>query len=94
MTGPPSSGRRNHSTSTRSPDHESSRQRQPIGDGLSPCSLGRCLLAGCQPDGAGSIAVDREDPAVRSFKTFEDVKRPRSAKDARKPASAKKPGRL
>ncbi|HKI20687.1 MAG TPA: hypothetical protein VKA15_22545 [Isosphaeraceae bacterium] len=48
--------------------------------------LGACLFAGCQPYGAGTISVDRQDPAVRSLKNFEDVKRPKLAKDARKPA--------
>ena len=48
--------------------------------------LGASLLAGCQPDGAGTISVDRQDPAVRGYKQFEDVKRPRSAEAARKPA--------
>ena len=48
--------------------------------------LGACLLAGCQPYGAGTIAVNRQQPVVRSFKNFEDVKRPNSAKNARKPA--------
>ena len=36
--------------------------------------LGASLLAGCQPGGTGSIAVDGKDPAVSSLKTFEDVK--------------------
>jgi len=49
--------------------------------------LGASLLAGCQPYGSGTIAVDRQDPAVRSLKNLEDVKRPRLAKDTRKPAS-------
>ena len=53
--------------------------------------LGAILLAGCQPEGAGSIAVNRGDPAVRRFKNLEDVKRPRSARDARKPASQRDP---
>ncbi len=48
--------------------------------------LGACLLAGCQPYGAGTISVDRHNPAVRSFKDFEDVKRPTSADNAGKPA--------
>jgi hypothetical protein len=48
--------------------------------------LGACLLAGCQPDGAGTMSVDRENPVVRSFKKFDDVKRPSSAMNARKPA--------
>jgi hypothetical protein len=51
--------------------------------------LGACLLAGCQPNGAGTISVDRQAPAVRSFKNFEDVKRSRSARDAAKPTKPK-----
>ena len=49
--------------------------------------LGASLLAGCQPDGAGMIAVNRQDPAVRRFKNLEDVKRPGSAKGTRKPGT-------
>ena len=49
--------------------------------------LGTSLLAGCQPEGAGSITVDRKDPAIRSFKTFEDVKKSRTAKAGKKPDS-------
>ncbi len=49
--------------------------------------LGACLFAGCQPYGAGTITVDRQDPAVRSLKNLEDAKQPRLAKDTRKPAS-------
>ncbi len=51
--------------------------------------MGACLLAGCGPEGAGSIKVDRTDLAVRNFKTFEDAKRPKSARDASKPARPK-----
>ncbi len=53
--------------------------------------LGASLLAGCQPEGAGSIAVNRGNPAVRSFKSLEDVKRPRSAKNTRKAATQRSP---
>jgi hypothetical protein len=45
-----------------------------------------CLLAGCQPEGAGSISVDPKDPAVRGFKSFEDVKRPNRARTSKAPA--------
>ena len=53
--------------------------------------FGACVLAGCQPYATGTIPVDPHDPAVRSFKGFEDVKRPNAAKDRRQ---AKAPGRL
>jgi hypothetical protein len=45
-----------------------------------------CLLTGCQPEGAGSIAVDPKDPAVRGFKSFEDAKRAHGARSAKAPA--------
>jgi len=53
--------------------------------------LGASLLAGCQPEGTGSIAVNRGDPTVRSFKSFEDVKQPKAAKGGRKPAAQRNP---
>ncbi len=43
--------------------------------------LGVGLLAGCQPDGVGSITVDRKDSAVRSLKTFEDAKVSKGSKN-------------
>jgi hypothetical protein len=47
--------------------------------------LGSCLLVGCGPGGAGSIAVDPNDPAVRGFKSFEDTKKSRGTKITRAP---------
>ncbi len=64
------------------PDKRRRRSLTPI--------IGALLLAGCGPGGAGSIKVDSTDPAVRNFKTFEDAKRPKAAKDAGKPASPKR----
>ena len=48
--------------------------------------VGGCLLAGCGPEGAGSIKVNPKDPSVRNFKTFEDARRPKSSKDSGKSA--------
>jgi hypothetical protein len=47
--------------------------------------LGAAFLAGCQPEGAGSITVDRKDPAIRNLKTFEDVKKSKPARSSKKP---------
>ncbi len=47
--------------------------------------LGAALFAGCQPEGAGSITVDRKDPAIRNLKTFEDGKRSKPARTSKKP---------
>ncbi len=52
-----------------------------------PMLLGASLLAGCQPEGTGSITVDRKNAAVRDFKTFEDVKRSKPNRVKMKPAS-------
>ena len=46
--------------------------------------LGASLLAGCEPGGTGSITVDGKDPAVRGFKTLEDVKTPKPGKTGKK----------
>jgi hypothetical protein len=51
--------------------------------------LGATLLAGCQPGGIGSITVDGKDPAIRSLKTLEDVKAPKTAKTSKTPAGTK-----
>jgi hypothetical protein len=48
--------------------------------------LGASLLAGCQPEGTGSITMDRKAPALHDLKTFEDVKVSKTAKTNKKPA--------
>jgi hypothetical protein len=48
--------------------------------------VGASLFAGCGQGGTGSIVVDAKNPAIRSFKTLEDVKGPKTARTGKKPA--------
>lgn len=51
--------------------------------------MGASLFAGCGQGGTGSIVVDAKDPAIRSFKTLEDVKGPKTARTGKKPAGTR-----